>query len=350
MSNKSGTSNQVISLPQGGGALQGIGETFSPDLHTGTGNFTIPIALPPGRNGFQPSINLGYSTGNGNGMFGLGWGLSVPGVMRKTSQGVPRYADEQDTFVLSGAEDLVPVERDPSVTRYQPRTEGLFARIEHHHEPNHNYWQVWSKDGLVSYYGTPDVPEGELDPAIIADPNPLRRDHIFAWKLTRTEDFFGNRIEYEYERDRAEEGPHHWNQLYLSRIRYADFGSRENRQFLVLFTFDYEDRPDPFSEYRSGFEIRMRRRCQEIRVGTRANETRRVRTYRFTYLDQRTDIENLAQQMSLNGVSLLSQVTVTGHDGTSQEMLPALAFNYTQFEPRGRVFFLLKVETYRLSR
>jgi hypothetical protein len=54
VSNKSGTSSQVISVPKGGGALSGIGETFSPDLHTGTGNFSVPIALPPGRNGFQP--------------------------------------------------------------------------------------------------------------------------------------------------------------------------------------------------------------------------------------------------------------------------------------------------------
>ena len=112
---KSDTSNHLISLPQGGGALHGIGETFSPDLHTGTGNFTVPIALPPGRNGFQPLLNLVYSTGNGNGPFGLGWNLSIPGVSRKTSRGVPRYADERgtpserDTFLLSGAEDLVPV-------------------------------------------------------------------------------------------------------------------------------------------------------------------------------------------------------------------------------------------------
>ena len=58
MSNKSGTASQHITLPQGGGALQGIGEKFSPDLHTGTGNFTVPLALPPGRNGFQPQLNL----------------------------------------------------------------------------------------------------------------------------------------------------------------------------------------------------------------------------------------------------------------------------------------------------
>src|SRR4026207_793180 len=115
MSNKSGTSSQVISLPKGGGALQGIGEKFSPDLHTGTGNFTVPIALPPGRNGFQPQLSLIYSTGNGNGPYGLGWSLTIPGVSRKTSKGIPRYRndhgsrDQDDKFILSGAEDLVPV-------------------------------------------------------------------------------------------------------------------------------------------------------------------------------------------------------------------------------------------------
>lgn len=38
---------ELIATPKGGGAFQGIGEKFSPDLCTGTGNFTIPIALPP---------------------------------------------------------------------------------------------------------------------------------------------------------------------------------------------------------------------------------------------------------------------------------------------------------------
>src|SRR6266542_308757 len=137
MSDKSGTSSQIISLPKGGGALQGIGEKFSPDLFTGTGNFTVPIALPPGRNGFQPQLNLVYSTGNGNGPFGLGWSLSIPGVSRQTSKGVPRYGHERgpltqrDTFLLSGAEDLVPVAETAGGTRYRPRTGGLFARIQH---------------------------------------------------------------------------------------------------------------------------------------------------------------------------------------------------------------------------
>src|SRR5215813_15572891 len=98
------SSTPAISLPSGGGALRGIEEKFSPDLHTGTGNFTVPIALPSGRNGFQPQLSLVYSTGSGNGPFGLGWSLGIPGVSRKTSKGVPRYDDSKDVFILSGAE------------------------------------------------------------------------------------------------------------------------------------------------------------------------------------------------------------------------------------------------------
>src|SRR5207248_4634135 len=30
------------------------------DLHTGTANFSVPIGLPPGRNGFAPKISLRY--------------------------------------------------------------------------------------------------------------------------------------------------------------------------------------------------------------------------------------------------------------------------------------------------
>jgi len=63
----------TISLPKGGGALRGLGEKFAPDLQTGTGNFSVPIAFPSGRHGFQPGLSLVYSSGNGNSVFGLGW-------------------------------------------------------------------------------------------------------------------------------------------------------------------------------------------------------------------------------------------------------------------------------------
>src|SRR5689334_7788272 len=91
----------LLALPTGGGAQRSIGETFRTDAHMGTAHASLPIALPRGRNGLTPDLTLAYSSGEGNGPFGVGWRLSVPAVTRATRRGVPRYHDE-DVFVLSG--------------------------------------------------------------------------------------------------------------------------------------------------------------------------------------------------------------------------------------------------------
>src|SRR5215218_11214196 len=101
----------AISLPKGGGAIHGIGEKFAANPVTGTGSMSVPIATSPGRSGFGPQLSLSYDSGAGNGPFGFGWSLSLPSITRKTEKGLPRYFDaqESDDFILSGAEDLVPV-------------------------------------------------------------------------------------------------------------------------------------------------------------------------------------------------------------------------------------------------
>ena len=159
-----------IALPKGGGAIRGMGEKFAANPVTGTGSMSVPIATSPGRSGLGPQLFLSYDSGAGNGPFGFGWSLSIPSITRKTDKGLPQYLDvtDSDVFILSGAEDLVPVYRqdldgtwvathpnfqrdaddfwvrDPSgrlvvheddldgfrVRRYVPRIEGLFARIE----------------------------------------------------------------------------------------------------------------------------------------------------------------------------------------------------------------------------
>src|SRR5579859_7655168 len=340
---------EIITPPRGGGALQGMGEKFAPDLFTGNGNFTVPLALPPGRNGFNPQLSLSYSTGNGNGPFGLGWALSVPGVTRKTSKGIPRYDDATDIFILSGAEDLVPVETSGAgFTRYQPRTEGLFARIKHfriHHGSGaqnwtEDYWQVESKDGLVSVYGTPQPtapPSGWRDPATILMPG--MPDHIFAWKLTSTRDPFGNRIVYEYLPGGGQSNDVRvWDQVYLSRVRYVDYSDTQNPSFLVNVDFGYGNRPDPFSDYRAGFEIRTVQRCMQIEILGGADGQTKIRTYQLAYVDEDA---SLSGQQAINLSSLLHQIVVVGHDGDSSESLPPLEFNYTEFHPAERKFTAL---------
>lgn len=119
---KHGISAPTITLPKGGGAIHGMGEKFAANPVTGTGSMSIPIATSPGRSGFGPQLSLAYDSGAGNGPFGLGWNLSLPSITRKTDKGLPKYQDSEDSdiFILSGAEDLVPVLVDQSSGNWQP--------------------------------------------------------------------------------------------------------------------------------------------------------------------------------------------------------------------------------------
>ena len=170
-----------ISLPKGGGAIRSIGEKFAANPVTGTGSLSVPIFTSPGRSGFGPSLSLVYDSSSGNGPFGFGWNLSLPTITRKTSKGIPKYQDhnESDVFVLSGAEDLVPLFKKDEVggnwirdrngnfeideydregytiRKYSPRTEGLFARIERWTNKANGdvHWRSISKDNVLTVYG-----------------------------------------------------------------------------------------------------------------------------------------------------------------------------------------------------
>lgn len=105
--------------------------------------------------------------------------------------------------------------------RYRPRTEGVFANIEHVRTATDNYWKVTTKEGLTSFYGTPrahvDSPPSDWqDPAAVRDP--VEPNKLYAWKLTRTVDVFGNRIDYIVRWNQGSDGPHRWDVPILSEI------------------------------------------------------------------------------------------------------------------------------------
>lgn len=60
------------------------------------------MATSPGRSGFGPQLSLSYSSGAGNGPFGVGWSLALPSITRQTDKGLPQYLDESesDVFIL----------------------------------------------------------------------------------------------------------------------------------------------------------------------------------------------------------------------------------------------------------
>ncbi|MDH4137354.1 MAG: hypothetical protein OEW09_11670, partial [Anaerolineae bacterium] len=215
---RSQISAPAISLPKGGGAIRGISEKFAANPVTGTGSMSVPIATSPGRSGFGPQLSLSYDSGSGNGPFGFGWNLSLPAITRKTDKGLPKYQDteESDVFILSGAEDLVPVliedggqgQRhedyrtvdgvDYRIHRYRPRIEGLFARIERWTnlaDAADTFWRSISKDNITTWYGK-SAKSRIADPA---DPT-----HVFSWLICQSYDDKGNAIVYEYEPENSD--------------------------------------------------------------------------------------------------------------------------------------------------
>jgi hypothetical protein len=240
-----------ISLPKGGGAIRGLGEKFAANPVTGTGAMSVPIAISTGRSGFGPQLALSYNSGAGNGPFGFGWSLSLPSITRKTDKGLPQYNDaaESDVFILSGAEDLVPVLKQQGndwvpedvpdrtvdgrtyrIQRYRPRIEGLFARIERWTEQalGDVHWRSISSDNILTLYGK-DANSRIVDPE---DPG-----RIFSWLICETRDDKGNAVLYQYkaedgagvdlaqanERNRGSRAdPRRAANRYLKRIRYGN--------------------------------------------------------------------------------------------------------------------------------
>ncbi len=173
----------------------------------------------------------------------------MPAITRKTNRGLPRYQDaiESDVFLLSGAEDLVPLlSPDKSrfaddtsapeyiIHRYRPRIEGLFARIERwtkKADGDDVHWRSISKDNILTIYGKDSNSR-------IADPESKHR--IFSWLISETRDDKGNAIVYEYkpedgagvdlprvhERNRGPvEDPQRSANRYIKFIRYGNINS-----------------------------------------------------------------------------------------------------------------------------
>lgn len=361
-----------ISLPKGGGAVKGIDEKFSVNAVNGTASLNIPIPVSQGR-GFSPAVSITYSSGVGNGVFGLGWKLNLPSIKRKTDKGIPRYHDsiESDTFLLSEAEDLVPVLTESgdfderfdgatgfSVRRYRPRIDGAFSKIERWLNPHtaEVKWRVISGDNTTTLFGWSS--NSRIS-------NPEDSTKIFEWLPEFSFDDKGNSIQYRYKQEdgglvpdtlhnknRRPHGKLSYTNAHLSEIRYGNrtpyegFGKTppKDQDYCFRNVFDYgikvdyqanesklwiepgvwACRDDAFSDYRSGFEIRTNRLC------------RRVLLY---HLFDSPDYNGLVKSLNLDYTetpvfSFLKTATLYGFNETTHAFnsIPPVEFIYQQHQ------------------
>lgn len=288
---KSGVKPQVISLPSGPGSLEGLGENFEPNLSTGTSSYPVKFTAAPGRVGFKPELSLSYNGGNANGPWGMGWDLSSPSIQRRTEDGLPTYADGQDQFLYSGGEKLVAL-KDGS---YRFENESSFMRFR---RLAGGGWEGQTPAGIRYLFG-------ETENARVAN-----EKGTFRWELERVIDTHGNEQRYSY--------LHDGGYAYPREIRYNVGQDASGAVVYNAVLFNYEPRPDTYTDRRSGAPIRVGLRGTDIQMWALG---KLVRAYAFTYEPER----------STGKYSLLIKVEQVGDDGASK--LPPHTFTYTQFDP-----------------
>ena len=291
---KSGVKPQVISLPSGPGSLEGLGENFAPNLSTGTSSYPVNFTVPPGRVGMQPVVALDYNGGNANGPWGMGWKLSIPSIQRRTEDGLPSYNDEQDQFIYANGEKLVAL-KDGS---YRFENESSFMRFRRLPD---GAWEAQMPNGLRYLFG-------ETANARIAN-----EKGIFRWELERVIDTHGNEMRHSYLHDGGYAYPH--------EIRYNFGENTGGGPVYSAVVFNYEPRPDTYTDRRSGAPIRVGLRGTDIQMWALG---KLVRAYAFTYEPERREPSGRGKY------SLLIKIEQVGDDGVSK--LPPHTFTYTQFD------------------
>ncbi|KAI1171627.1 65kDa B protein-domain-containing protein [Nemania sp. FL0916] len=351
---------------------------------TGSLSLSLPIYTSAGRSGFGPSLSLTYDSSLGNGVFGLGWGLGVESITRKTSKRLPQYhdldanAEGADTFMAAGMDDLVPgpaeseVLRDGwKIRRYQPRTLSETVRVEKWTRTSSDgdaYWRIISADNVTTIFGRTDESR-VFDPAGPANGG---RKRIFSWLISERYDANGNAVRFKYKpedsigvntaQDSYEVRTNsHYAQRYLKSILYGnrvpnrhldswavdpsqvpddgwlfevvmDYGEHDISTPTTVEAKPWQVRRDPFSLYNSGFEIRTYRLCRQVlmfhHVPAEFDGVQDVLVSSTTFEYDESSMPS--------GIPLLTSMITSGHAPDKQtESLPPVTFEYTTGkEPR----------------
>jgi hypothetical protein len=181
----------------------------------GTYSTSLPIFVPPGRNGHTPNIALEYRSDGSRTMFGIGWEIPLDHVRRSLRRGTPRYngptgnpgddefefrlGDQTGTLVYSG--------RENRLLLYRPKIEGAFAKF--YYDEEDRSWIIQDTAGRTYYLGvTHDGRDAsfELTGNYPRPIPPYARWFIFAWYVERIVDPYHNVIRFEYKRRNWSEG------------------------------------------------------------------------------------------------------------------------------------------------
>ena len=262
-------------------AFNPASQTYT-DMFTGTLGYSYSIDVPPGINGFQPSLSLSYNHQQASlkGFLGNSWSLSESYVYRDPETTRSNISD--DTFYLNLNGAVMKLIYVASEDSYHTEIES-YMQIKKSGET----WTVKTKDGTTYRFG--------LSANARMDSN--LESYVSMWYLSEIEDTHGNKISYQYIHPSQETA------IYPQKITY---GSNS-------INFEYGDlwgmAGYVFDGYRYGTKISQKSLLTSI---TTKNNGDQIRKYSFVYSDIGTR-------------KFLSSIQLAGKDSAA---LPPVEFSY----------------------
>ena len=240
--------------------------------HTGAGQYTIKIDVPPGTAGLMPNLELTYDGQGGNSVVGVGWSLGGLSTISRCPTTLAQHGfidgvdfDDNDQFCLDG-QYLMAVAGDYGAdqTRYRTESETFSEIISYGTAGNGpERFLVRTKSGLVMEYAF------TADARIEAQ----GRADVFAWAVNKISDTKGNYLTVSYAEDNS------LGEYYPTRIDYTGNEAAGLTPYNAV-VFDYEIRPDVSTGYVGGSKITLRQRLTAVKT---LAEGQPVREYRLGY-------------------------------------------------------------------
>jgi RHS repeat-associated protein len=244
---------------------------------SGAATYQIPVIIPPGTGGMEPSVSMVYNSQAGNGLLGYGWNLS--GLSSIIRIGHTIYHDgevkgvdfDDDRFALDGNR-LVAITGAYGADQSVYYTENFNAsRITSHESAIGGgplFFTVETKDGKTIEYGNTDDSRVETEPSIILS-------RMISWNINKITDRKGNYIEFVYHKSDDH------TQYRIKEIRYTgnDLVNPALEPYNTIH-FYYSEREDKHSSYIAGSKLQSNVLLDHIKVFA-GNSL--VRNYKMNY-------------------------------------------------------------------
>lgn len=275
----------------------------------GNASYAIPIEVPPGTAGMQPTLSLSYNSQGGNGLLGVGWSLSGLSAVHRCGGTIAQdgkksgvsYTNE-DKLCLDGQRLIAINGTDiwAESTEYRTEKDNFTKIVSYRDAVGQPLWfKAWTKAGLIVEYGHTAVSAIEAQ----------GKTEIRVWAINKISDTVGNYMTFTYVKDNA------IGEYYPTQIDYTGNDAAVLSPYASV-QFSYETRTDAEPQYVGGSMVKTTQRMINIKTFM---DNVLVRDYRLAY--ENTGSIELSKMNSLtecagDGVTCKEATTFDWQDST----------------------------------